>query len=294
MYTICIMAVWASALPGIAGAVLSGAAMLGAWDFFASANSRRRAQRRAALLFAEHGRAAASPGLAREDVDQLPDPLRDYIFRSGAMEEPALVQTLRMRQKGAIRTGKKGAAWKPWEGKCFTTGGPTGGILWYADLTIGLFFSRIICFGIANGEAKWEDRLMGFKVSHSPLRSVDTRVFALFMYYASLIWRPQAWADPGISWEQLVEGELRATFPGMDIPFALRLRMDPRSTNPGMLSLESPEWICSIQYEDYQFFQGVLRPMRWAVELSNTHGQAQVALQGKITDLVADAPYAWW
>lgn len=294
MYAILIIMVGASVLPILTGVTLTGAAILGAWDFVASARARRKAQKRAALLFAEHDQTPASPGLAREDIEQLPDLLRDYILRSGAMEAPALARTLRMRQKGAVRLSKKGSAWKPWEGKCFITSGHTGGIVWYADLTVGMFLSRTICLSTAPGEAEWEDDLLGFKLTDSPLQSGGTRVSALFMYYASLVWRPQAWADPAICWEQFADGGLQATFPGMDIPFALQLRMDPASGNIGTLTLHSPQLICSMQYEAYQFFQGVLRPMRWAMELRNARGRTQIALQGNITDLVADAPYAWW
>ena len=288
------LTVWISALPELTGAALASAAILGTWDSIAVAGSRRRAQKRAALLFAEHEQTPASPGLAREDIEQLPPPLRDYILRSGAMEEPAFAQTLRMRQKGAVLLGEKGASWKPWEGKYFATSGHARGIVWYADLTVGAFLSRSICFSAVNGAADWEDRLMGFKVSNSPLQRGGTREFALFMYYASLVWRPQAWADPGIYWEALGDGAWQATFPGIDIPFALQLRMDAGSGNLSVLDLRSPQLACTIQYEDYQFIQGVLRPMRWSMKLRNTQGNAQVTLQGKVTDLVADASYAWW
>ena len=288
------LTVWISALPELTGAALASAAILGTWDSIAVAGSRRRAQKRAALLFAEHEQTPASPGLAREDIEQLPPPLRDYLLRSGAMEEPALAQTLRIRQKGAVLLGEKGASWKPWEGKYFATSGHARGIVWYADLTVGAFLSRSICFSAVNGAADWEDRLMGFKVSNSPLQRGGTREFALFMYYASLVWRPQAWADPGIYWEALGDGAWQATFPGIDIPFALQLRMDAGSGNLSVLDLRSPQLACTIQYEDYQFIQGVLRPMRWSMKLRNTQGNAQVTLQGKVTDLVADASYAWW
>ena len=288
------LTVWISALPELTGAALASAAILGTWDSIAVAGSRRRAQKRAALLFAEHEQTPASPGLAREDIEQLPPPLRDYLLRSGAMEEPALAQTLRIRQKGAVLLGEKGASWKPWEGKYFATSGHARGIVWYADLTVGAFLSRSICFSTVNGEADWEDRLMGFKVSNSPLQSGGTREFALFMYYASLVWRPQAWADPGIDWEALGGAALQATFPGIDFPFDLQLRMDAGSGNPSVLELRSPQLVGTIQYNDYQFFKGVLRPMRWSMELLHTQGNAQVTLHGKVTDLVADAPYAWW
>ena len=68
------LTVWISALPELTGAALASAAILGTWDSIAVAGSRRRAQKRAALLFAEHEQTPASPGLAREDIEQLPPP----------------------------------------------------------------------------------------------------------------------------------------------------------------------------------------------------------------------------
>ncbi|MBK7475316.1 MAG: hypothetical protein IPI11_04575 [Haliscomenobacter sp.] len=94
---------------------------------------RRKAKHQAEQLFANRPSPDTLLQAEKKDLDKLPKPLQRYLQQSNVLEHHA-VQTVRMRQKGALRSGP-GKSWRPLEAKCFINNQAFAGLVWYADVT---------------------------------------------------------------------------------------------------------------------------------------------------------------
>ncbi|MBK8041432.1 MAG: hypothetical protein IPK21_01495 [Haliscomenobacter sp.] len=251
---------------------------------------RRKAKHQAEQLFANRPSPDTLLQAEKKDLDKLPKPLQGYLQQSNVLEHHA-VQTVRMRQNGALRSGP-GKSWRPLEAKCFSNNQAFAGLVWYADVTQYFLATRSILHTLMDSSANWEERIWGLPIPGSPTQENSLQQQLLLEYCGFMAWHPGSWLNLGLKWESLPNGDLHAQLANPEAPATLTMRFDEE----GLLrSLSGPvgaeTWTFS--YLDFHSMQGLLVPLKWSVQITRD-GQTWTFLQGQVTDIALNSPYSWW
>ncbi len=247
---------------------------------------RRKAKRQAERLFASRPSPDVLMQAEKKDLDKLPKPLQRYLQQSNVLEHHA-VQTVRMRQKGAIRFGP-GKPWLPLEAKCFINNQTYAGLVWYADVTRYFLATRSMLHTLLDPWTNIEERIWGIPFAEKK----HLRQQLLLEYCGFMAWHPGSWINLGLNWELLPNGDLHAQLSNPDAPASLTLHFDEE----GLLRLLSGpigSEIRTFSYFDFHSMQGLLVPLKWTVQITRD-GQTWTCLQGQVTDIALNSPYAWW
>jgi hypothetical protein len=234
-----------------------------------------RAMGRAALASA----GTATAVVTEADIARLPEPVRRWMRWSGMVGRPRM-RTVRLRQKGRMRTGA-GKPWMAFEAEqYFTTDPPT--FVWYADVPmIGLpFMQGRDCFVGDRGNMLIK---AGGWVTVVDERDAAIDQGSLTRYLSEIIWFPGAALEPYIAWTPIDERSARAAITRGDLTATATFFFNPDGS-PATLAADR-----------YYTGEGAPRLERW--ETPNTRygefGGVRMPVHGEAVWKLAagDLPY---
>jgi hypothetical protein len=170
---------------------------------------RRRVTRHAAAL-----RHAATARPARsfvtEDVEGLPDPVRDY-FRHVLEDGRRDVGSVRLEQTGSLRTGGPESSWVPFTATQYITTDPPG-FLWSASVRVRRLVRVDVLDRYREGRGRADVTLFGLVDLDGDEGSAALNRGALLRYLAEGVWYPTALLPGrGVRWEGVDDRTARAT-----------------------------------------------------------------------------------
>jgi hypothetical protein len=212
---------WAVALPGV---VLSQFLIVVAWPDAKAGTIANVIILGAVVLAAAHTRfvhrvdaesrellgAASSPQrklVERSDLEPLPVPIRRWLEASGVVGR-ARVTTVRLRQRGALRT-KPDGAWMPIRAEQYFSVDPPA-FVWRVDATM----MRVVPIAGRDKYTSSHGQMLikaGSLVNVVDASDVKIDQGALLRYLAEIMWFPSAALAAGISWEPIDASRAKAT-----------------------------------------------------------------------------------
>lgn len=149
--------------------------------------------RQSARLWARAGQGPST----QDQGNRLPDPVRDFALRAGAVAGPGHLAMV-LTQSAEVRLKRRGL-FAPFRARQITALGEAG-FVWQARRGFGpLVWLRVVDSLVA-GEGRLEARLFG-ALTVAQARGVETTLAEAFRYLAELPWAPDAiLGNPDLDW----------------------------------------------------------------------------------------------
>ncbi|MGQ9603295.1 MAG: DUF6920 family protein [bacterium] len=143
-------------------------------------------------------------------IDDIPEPARSY-FKKVLKENPALIQSVRIKQSGTFNTGQTKEKWKRFESRQYVVTHPPS-FIWDARIRIVPFLNVFVHDGYVEGRGILEANLLGLIKLMGDLRIPEVDQGELMRYLAEAVWFPTALLpSQGVKWEAIDHSHASAT-----------------------------------------------------------------------------------
>jgi len=158
----------------------------------------------------------------RENVEELPDPVRTY-FDAVLTEGQPRARTARIEQHGTLLLGD---TWKPFSGTQYVTVDPPG-FVWDATVRFAPLVPVRVVDAYVDGEGSLRAKLLSALTVSAAAPSPELNESELLRYLAEGVWVPSALLPgAGVKWEAIDDQSARATLEDGDTTASLVFHFD--------------------------------------------------------------------
>jgi len=145
--------------------------------------------------------------VTEEDIKYLPEPIQRYLRYSQIIGKEE-IKTVRLKQKGFIRTSEK-QKWMLFEAEQYYTTNPPG-FIWFATAKAAPFLSIKVRDRFYEGRGNMLVKLFGLKnIADATGPEMDQGT--LIRYLNEIMWFPTAYLSEYIQWEPIDSNSAKAT-----------------------------------------------------------------------------------
>ena len=145
--------------------------------------------------------------VTEKEIKYLPRPLQRYLRYSQIIGKEE-IKTVRLKQKGFIRTSEK-QKWMSFEAEQYYTTNPPG-FIWFATAKAAPFLSIKVRDRFHEGRGNMLVKLFGLKkIADATGPEIDQGT--LIRYLNEMMWFPSAYLSEYIQWEQIDSNSAKAT-----------------------------------------------------------------------------------
>ncbi len=204
--------------------------------------------------------------VAENDITRLPDPVKKWLRRSGAIGQAGINQA-RLMQKAAMQLKPGKDKWLDAAAIQYTTLHEPG-FIWSVDVKMNSFLNFQGRDKLEKGKGEMLIKLNSLlKIVEAKGEKMDEGAMQRFL--GEMVWFPSMALSPYISWESIDDSTARASmqYAGIQASGTFHFTADGDVTRFSALrykdndaAAKRHEWIIDI--EDYKVFQGILVPSR--------------------------------
>jgi hypothetical protein len=149
----------------------------------------------------------------KNDIEHLPYPVQQWLTNSNVVGKKTIT-TVRLKQKGKMRTSENGPWMLTHAEQYFTTDEP--GFVWIADVKMNPFIHLAGIDTLRDGKGKMKIKILSlYPVVNAEGAKMNSAT--MMRYLAEMMWFPSAALSPYITWQEIDKHSAKATMEYDDI-----------------------------------------------------------------------------